>query len=131
LAAWRPGGGLSVGPQGVAARLRNVVLENLTAVDLIRREGGPGALFYCDAPYLHEPRTARRAYGPFEMTEADQADLLAVLRGCKGKVMLSGYPSRLYAEAPAGWTCHTLDVPNQASGAKVKGLETECLWCNF
>jgi hypothetical protein len=30
-----------------------------------------------------------------------------------------------------GWTCHTLDVPKQASGAKGKGRETECLWCNF
>jgi hypothetical protein len=30
------------------------------------------------------------------MTEADHAELLAVLRACKGKVMLSGYLSDLY-----------------------------------
>jgi DNA adenine methylase len=115
----------------VHQRLRGVVVENLPAVELIRREDTPGTLFYCDPPYLHETRTARRAYGPFEMTQADHTELLAVLGACKGKVMLSGYPSRLYAEELAGWTCHTLDVPNQASGAKVKGRETECLWCNF
>jgi DNA adenine methylase len=70
-------------------------------------------------------------YRPFEMTEADHAEVLAVLRACKGMVMLSGYPPDLYARDLAGWACHTLDVPNQASGARKKGRETECLWCNF
>jgi DNA adenine methylase len=115
----------------VHARLRGVVVENLPAVELIRRGDTHGTLFYCDPPYLHKTRTVKTAYGPFEMTEADHAELLAVLRSCKGKVMLSGYPSRPYADELAGWTCHTLDVPNQASGAKVKDRETGCLWCNF
>jgi DNA adenine methylase len=115
----------------VHARLRGVVVENVPAVELIRREDTPGTLFYCDPPYLHDTRTSTAAYREFEMTRADHAELLAVLRTCKGKVMLSGYPSELYARELAGWNRHTKEILNQASGAKVKGLETECLWCNF
>jgi DNA adenine methylase len=118
------------GLPAVHARLRAVVVENLPALDLIRREDGPGTLFYCDPPYLHETRTARRAYA-HEMTEADHRELLTVLRQCKGKVMLSGYPSRLYDVALAGWGRHTFDLPNNAAGGTVKGRETEVLWCNF
>jgi DNA adenine methylase len=114
----------------VHARLRPVVLENRPALELIRREDAPGTLFYCDPPYLHKTRETTDAYA-LEMTEADHRELLAVLRACKGKVMLSGYPSRLYDDALAGWTRHAFDLPNQASGAKVKGRETEVLWCNF
>jgi DNA adenine methylase len=115
----------------VHARLRGVVVENLPAARLIRQEDGPGTLFYCDPPYLHPTRTAQQAYGAFEMTEADHRELLDVLKACEGKVMLSGYPSVLYDVALSGWSRHTLDVPNHASGAKAKDRETEVLWCNF
>ena len=112
-------------------RLRRVVVENVPAVDLIHREDGPSTLFYCDPPYLHQTRTARKAYGLFEMTETQHQELLHVLRQVKGKVMLSGYPSALYDQTLAGWTRHAFDLPNQASGAKLKDRETEVLWCSF
>jgi DNA adenine methylase len=115
----------------VHARLRPVVLENMPAVELIRREDGPGTLFYCDPPYLHETRTSTDAYGPHEMTEEDHRELLGVLLACEGKVMLSGYPSRLYDEALAGWTRHKFDLPNNAAGGKKKGRETEVVWANY
>lgn len=119
------------GLPAVHERLRRVVVENMPALDLIRREDTPDTLFYCDPPYLHSTRTAPKAYGTFEMTEEQHRELLDVLRQCKGKVMLSGYPSPLYDETLAAWTRHTFDLPNQASGAKVKSRETEVLWCNF
>jgi DNA adenine methylase len=119
------------GLPAVHRRLRTVVVENMPAVDLIRRDDARHTLFYCDPPYLHETRTARRAYGSFEMTRDQHRELLDVVRRCRGKVMLSGYPSRLYDEALSGWSRHAFDVPNQASGAKVKGRETEVLWCNY
>jgi DNA adenine methylase len=65
------------------------------------------------------------------MTEADHQSLLGVLQRCEGKVILSGYPSRLYDEALAGWTRHTFDLPNNAAGGKHKDREIEVLWCNF
>jgi DNA adenine methylase len=74
----------------------------------------------------HEPRQEaagkkRRQTGEFQHT----------LRACKGKVMLSGYPSALYDRELSGWNRHAFDVPNHASGARAKGRETEVLWCNF
>jgi DNA adenine methylase len=115
----------------VHARLRGVVVENLPALELIRREDGPGTLFYCDPPYPHETRTAPGAYGAFEMTEADHRELLAVLRQVRGKVMLSGYPSALYDKALTSWTRYDFDIANHASGASAKQRMTECVWCNF
>jgi DNA adenine methylase len=63
----------------VHARLRRVLIENIPAVKLIRREDAPNTLFYCDPPYLHTTRKATAAYA-FEMTEADHEELLDVLR---------------------------------------------------
>lgn len=114
----------------VHARLRRVLIESIPAIDLIRREDTPGTLFYCDPPYLHETRKATAAYA-FEMTEGDHRDLLDVVCQCKGKVMLSGYPSELYDRRLAGWTRHTFDLPNNAANGKEKRRETEVLWCNF
>jgi len=114
----------------VHARLRRVLIENIPAVDLIRREDAPGTLFYCDPPYLHETRKATAAYA-YEMTETDHQELLDVLGQCKGKVMLSGYPSELYDRRLADWPRHTFDLPNNAANGKEKRRETEVLWCHF
>jgi DNA adenine methylase len=114
----------------VHARLRRVCIENMLALPLIRREDTPGTLFYCDPPYLHETRESTDAY-TYEMTEADHRELLDVLKRCKGKVMLSGYPSAVYDEALAGWSRCTFDLPNNAASGKEKERETEVLWCNF
>jgi DNA adenine methylase len=118
------------GLAAVHARLRRVVLENLPALELIRKHDGARTLFYCDPPYLHGTRTARDAYA-FEMGEGDHRELLELLRQCRGKVMLSGYPSSLYDAALAGWTRHTFELPNNAAGGPKKERETEVLWCNF
>jgi DNA adenine methylase len=114
----------------VHARLRRVGLENMPALDFIRREDTPDTLHYCDPPYLHQTRTAKNVYA-YEMSAADHGQLLDVLLACRGKVMLSGYPSALYDSVLTGWSRHTFDVPNNASGAKKKGREIETLWCNF
>jgi DNA adenine methylase len=112
-------------------RMRRVVVENMDAALLIRKHDAPGTLFYCDPPYLHETRTARKAYGPFEMTEAQHRELLGVLRECKGKVMLSGYPSELYDLVLSDWTRLTFDVDHKSSGSAVKERKTEVLWLNY
>jgi DNA adenine methylase len=57
-----------------------------------------------------------------------QADLL---KGVKGKVMLSGYPSKLYDDALKSWTPHARSVANHAAGGATKRRRTEVLWCNF
>jgi DNA adenine methylase len=111
-------------------RLRRVLIENMPANKLIIREDAPGTLFYCDPPYLHETRTSKSAY-KFEMSEGEHRQLLATLLECKGKVLLSGYPSDLYESALSGWNRFAFDVPNNAAGGEVKRRMTEVLWCNF
>jgi DNA adenine methylase len=113
----------------VHARLRRVLIENMPALELIRREDTPGTLFYCDPPYLHETRESKEAYA-YEMTETDHRELLEALRECKGKVMLSGYPSPFYDEVLAGWTRHSFNLPNNVASGKQKQRETEMVWCN-
>lgn len=118
------------GMPAVHARLRRVLIENIPAVDLVRREDTPGTLFYCDPPYLHETRTSTSAYA-FEMKENEHEMLLATLLGCKGKVMLSGYSSSLYDAALKDWTRHKFDLPNNAASGETKRRMTEVVWCNF
>jgi DNA adenine methylase len=124
---WRAVDGLPA----VGQRLRSVAVLNRPGLEVIRQQDGPETLFYLDPPYLHETRTARKVYGDFEMTEAQHRELLDDLRQCRGKVMLSGYPSRLYDGVLHDWNRHTLDMPNCAAGGATKGRETETLWCNF
>jgi DNA adenine methylase len=58
-----------------------------------------GRFIYCDPPYVHETRheSSRDVYG-VEMTEKNHRELAQVLRDCKAKVVLSGYPSPPYDE---------------------------------
>jgi DNA adenine methylase len=119
------------GLPAVHARLSAVIVYNRPALDVVRSDDGPQTLFYLDPPYLHQTRAATTAYGPFEMSEADHAELLRVLRACQGKVMLSGYRSALYDRELAGWERHDFELANHAAGGNSKRRMTECLWCNF
>jgi DNA adenine methylase len=109
----------------VHGRLKRVAILNRPALEVIRQQDGPGTLFYCDCPYLHETRATTKEYGPFEMSEADHRELLDALRQCRGKVILSGYPSRLYDDSLRGWDRHTFEMPNNAASGAKKGRETE------
>ena len=65
------------------------------------------------------------------MSEEQHRELLDMVRGCKGRVMLSGYHSALYADQLRDWTRHEFALPNQAAGGKQKRRMTEVVWCNF
>jgi DNA adenine methylase len=116
----------------VHQRLRNVVILNQSAVDVIRKQDGENTLFYCDPPYVHETRSTTGEY-KFEMTLDQHRELLDVLAGIEGKFMLSGYPSELYQEWEVrhSWKRHDYLIDNKAAAGKVKEKKTECLWCNF
>jgi DNA adenine methylase len=118
--------GLSV----IHARLRRIAILSRDALDVIRQQDGPGTLFYLDPPYLAGTRASAEVY-TCEMTESRHAELLDLVRGCKGKVMLSGYPSELYDRRLNDWTRHTFDLPNHASGEREKRRMTEVVWCNY
>lgn len=128
VSAWR---NAVEGLADVHARLvGRVAVLNRPALDVIREQDGPSTLFYLDPPYYHPTRVAVEVYA-HEMSESDHIELLACVRGVRGKVMLSGYPSPLYDTTLSGWTMHDFDIPNHAATGAVKRRMTERVWCNF
>jgi DNA adenine methylase len=113
-------------------RIRGVQIVCRPALEVISYWDGDETLFYCDPPYVHETRheNSRDVYGS-EMNTIDHRDLAEVLRACKGRVVLSGYPSALYEELYAGWRTLSFDIANHASGARRKLRKQEMLWFNW
>ena len=112
-------------PDALAAiidRLRGVVIEQRPALDVLRQHDGPDTLHYVDPPYLHETRSQNDAYD-HEMTAEQHAELLDVLDGLEGDVILSGYPNDLYAGRLRHWRCERKEA--LADGAQPR---VECLW---
>lgn len=120
------------GLPAVHARLKRVVILNRDALDVIRQQDGPQTLFYLDPPYLHETRATTGEY-QHEMSEAQHRALLELLTGIKGRFLLSGYPSPLYAAFAAAnlWKCYTFDLPNNSASGESKRRMIECVWCNY
>jgi DNA adenine methylase len=118
------------GLPAVHRRLRRVVVLNRPALDVLRAEDGESTLFYLDPPYLDETRSAPEIYR-FEMGRDEHRELLEAVRGLRGQVMLSGYPSALYDSALVGWRRHEFELPNNAASGAAKARETEVVWCNF
>jgi DNA adenine methylase len=119
------------GLPAVHARLQRVVILNRPALEVIRSQDGSQTLFYLDPPYLPETRSPGSVFGELDMTEAQHEELLEVIRGLEGHVMLSGYRCPLYDDRLAKWHCHEFDVPNNAASGVLKRRMTEAVWCNF
>jgi DNA adenine methylase len=118
------------GLPAVHARLKRVAVLNRDALDVIRQQDGADTLYYLDPPYLGPTRACDDVYA-HEMTPEGHAELLEVIATCKGRVMLSGYPSELYDGRLRGWSRHEFVLPNQAAGGSKKRCMTEVVWCNF
>ena len=81
-------------------------------------------LVYSDPPYVRSTRRSGRRYR-FDYTDAEHVALLGILKSLPCRVMVSGYPSRLYDEHLAGWRSLEIQVNNQSC------VVTEKLWFNF
>lgn len=116
----------------VAARMREVVIENQDFEKLIRRFDGPDTLFYLDPPYyLSTLSNADYPYRVGNFDYRDHARLICLLKDLKGKAILSGYDCPAYNAALKGWrterrefSCCSSDV---ALGQK-KPVRVEVLW---
>ena len=65
------------------------------------------------------------------MTVDEHPRLLDGLKWVKGKVLVSGYPSKLYDDALKGWERVDFTIDNKASSAKKKPIQTERIWMNY
>lgn len=104
-------------------RLQGVCIEQREAVKLISIFDRPDTLFYADPPYLISTRSSSSVRYSCEMNDEDHVDLANALHLVKGMVIVSGYPSDLYARLYSGWRC----VPHAFRAQNAKP-STECLW---
>ena len=98
----------------------------------MRQHDSDETLHYVDPPYMPATRSQKSRRGKLryhaykhEMTEEDHMRLLETLRGLKGMVILSGYPSALYNRSLAGWK--RIRRQTMADGARPR---VEVLWLN-
>jgi DNA adenine methylase len=116
----------------IIERIRRVQIICQSAFDAIPRFDHPEGLIYCDPPYVHSTReeNSREVYHA-EMSDDEHRRLGALLRRCKARIVVSGYPSPLYDEVYRGWRVVTFDIANHSAKARKKKRQTECLWMNF
>lgn len=110
--------------QYIGLRLKDVQIENLPAIEVIRNFNFGNVLIYCDPPYVLSTRT-RKQYR-HEMSDDEHEELLYVLCGSKAKVMLSGYDNPLYEKYLRGWRKEKVHARAQNNSARV-----ETLWMNY
>ncbi|EDW6359924.1 DNA adenine methylase [Salmonella enterica subsp. enterica] len=83
-------------------------------------------LIYCDPPYLPETRTGNARYR-YEYSVDDHFRLLRLLLELPEnvRVIISGYPSRMYDDMLKGWRTRTFQAMTRG------GVRTEQIWMNF
>jgi DNA adenine methylase len=114
----------------IAKRISNVHILNKSALELIKIFNQESVLLYVDPPYLPETRVSKNAY-EYELTEKQHIELASLLSNFKGKVLISGYQSKLYKKLYKGWTSFKKEMPNHASQQKNKPIQVEMLWLNY
>lgn len=113
----------------VAERFQQVLIENRAAIDVLQQHDSPETLHFVDPPYVHSTREIRSQGGyRHEMSDDDHAELIEVLTGLQGMVVLSGYQSELYADLLGTWQMHTTEA--RASGGRGTTTRTEGVWLN-
>jgi DNA adenine methylase len=107
-----------------AERLRGVQIENMDAIELIKRFNCPKVLIYCDPPYVLGTRHGKQYR--HEITDEDHVKLLDALLQHKGYVAISGYRSCIYDDMLIGW--HRIECESRTQSLAMK---TEVLWTNY
>ena len=109
----------------VGERLMDAQIENLPAIDVIRKNNGKQVLIYADPPYVKNTRTLKGDQYRYEMKDTDHYELLDTLKKHDGMVMLSGYDCEMYRDMLTGWRMESIKTR-----AERGAMRTECLWMN-
>ena len=116
---------ISVSFSEVQERLRKVIIEHLDFERLITIYDRPGALFYCDPPYIGTERYYRAGF-----SQQDHERLASVLHGIKGKFLLSYNDCDFARDLYADCIIQPLTRPNLLSGVN-RGESKEILIRNY
>lgn len=121
----------------VAERMRRVLIVDGPSLKQIKKYDKAGVLMYLDPPYLTTDtdgakiRESADVY-QHEMTPEDHAALIEVLKDLKhARVLLSGYPSKLYDTHLKGWRREVFKIDNKASKKLTKDVKDEVVWLNY
>ncbi len=119
----------------IAARLRNVTIENLDWRKVIQDFDSEDMVFYMDPPYVGTPS------GTYShmMTIQDHVELLDMIKNAKGTVVLSGYHDKLYDDCDfwdetVEWKISERMVPMSTNGNnktlcdQIRTDNTEVIW---
>lgn len=106
------------------SRLKEAQIENINAIDLIKRYNNEDTLIYCDPPYLQSLR--KKNMYAVEMSDEQHIELLNVLKSSKSKIVLSGYDNKLYNDLLSDWF-----TDEKTTTAQMGLRRTEKLWMNY
>ncbi len=105
-------------------RLKEAQIENIDAIELIKRYNHPDTLIYCDPPYLQSLR--KKNMYAHEFSDDKHIELLKVLKESKSKIILSGYDNQLYNEMLCDWYTDA-----KTTTAQMGLHRTEKIWMNY
>lgn len=118
------------GLEDIAKRFQTVLIENISAHELIKKHDNEDVLFYCDPPYVPETRHNKKAATyAHEMSLEDHKEMLELLKNAKAKVIISGYDCPLYKEELKDWRKKTLETKSLISNSGEN--RQEIIWMNF
>ena len=108
----------------VCERLKQAQIENIDAIELIKRYNSTDTLLYLDPPYPLDLRD-KNMY-KHEMTDAQHEELLLAVLNSKSNVILSSYDNELYNDMLKGWYTSEKQTIAQAGARR-----TEKIYMNF
>ena len=120
--------------EGAIERLKEVQVENLDILELIKKYDKEDTLFYLDPPYISDTRKQKKSYD-YEMTDEQHKELVDILIEVKGKVVLSGYDHPIYNKLlDNGWSKVVLGEYAKRSQKNNEGELSkgkEFVWVNY
>jgi len=117
------------GLAAVSRQLQGVAIVHANAIDLLDQHAAdPSWVFYLDPPYMHKTRSAKSAYGDFELDNAEHERLATAANKVSGVVAVAGYDCSEYNRWYAGWERVEWKMPVHAGQSKRKRTNTEVMW---
>ena len=105
-------------------RLKEAQIENVDAIELIKRYNDKDTLLYLDPPYIPELRMKNMYKHEFGLEQ--HKELLKTIKQNNSLIVLSGYDNELYNEELKGWNTAKIETLAQMGQKR-----TEKLWFNF
>ena len=115
----------------ISERIKNIDIRCESIVESLSRTlNNEKSFLYLDPPYICSSRISPKAY-EYEMTDKQHEEYLDLANAHKGKLLISGYWSKLYEDKLSNWNIVKKSIVNHSSQQKHKQLKEEVLWKNY